>query len=119
MPWLQAPCVCRRLGGTPYCRIWPGNESQNRLLLPCIEVLPIVIAHHEDAEIARILILDVGPLPSQLAALPDPAGRVDRVVVADVAPRAASQMPASDPFEPSRSSRLRCGRMNPCRRDEW
>lgn len=60
--------------------------------------LAFEVAEDADAEIALVLIADVGSLIGEWSALPDAAGGVDEEVVADVAPVEAA-VGASDGFE--------------------
>ncbi len=63
-----------------------GDQAVERLDRGGRGALALVVAEHEDADVARVVVLDVGALELGGAAGPDPASGVDRVVVADVGP---------------------------------
>ena len=77
-----------------------GYEIPDRTLLYDRERLLVIVPHDENAEIALILILHMGPLPGQLPTLPYTSSRINGVVVSDITPGATGKVPSADTFKP-------------------
>ena len=84
-----------------------AEEAHNRTLLPDIQTLLVVVAKHDNSQIALVMRADMGALPGCRPRRPDASRRIDREVVSNVAKglRPPSEMGAPNRLEPRRTGR--------------